>query len=428
MAELPRHAHRIFKRKNGKKTIYTYYTRHRNTPEALPSIRLPEPLSAEFSVSYAICEALEHRNGCLFLYGVQLPDVRDEAFWPEARKAYQAKERRDHENAKDFTALTEAFHAHEAFTGLAASTRRGYERSRDMVVAAWAFDLPSELTTPDAQAAIDALAETPATANQFRAYLSRLLSWGIPRGYSAINPVEHTEKIPGGEPWRPWPDWAFDILLEHAPFNCLMPAMSALFTGQRQSDVLPMQRQRKADTVIPVVAQKTGKQVWIPVHSEYRWWIDVAERMATEAASSRRKDGEALVVSTVLHLGIKGGQYTTDGFRTEWQRLMDTEPFKRFREERIVFHGLRKNAVINLLEVGCTESQVSAIVNMSPEMVRHYGMEVSTRRLAVDGMKLLEARWKEVRPAVLEQEQNANWKPAKRIGNRWERPTRKDKG
>jgi len=36
---------------------------------------------------------------------------------------------------------------------------------------------------------------------------------------------------------------------------------------------------------------------------------------------------------------------------------MDEESFKRFREERIVFHGLRKNAVINLLEVGCTENR-----------------------------------------------------------------------
>lgn len=112
---------------------------------------------------------------------------------------------------------------------------------------------------------------------------------------------------------------------------------------------------------------------------------------------------------------------TTDGFRTEWQRLMNTEPFKRFREERIVFHGLRKNAVVNLLEVGCTETQVGAIVNMSEQMVRHYGREVSMRALARDGMKLLESRWNEVRPDVLEREQNTNWKPARRIGNRWER-------
>lgn len=100
---------------------------------------------------------------------------------------------------------------------------------------------------------------------------------------------------------------------------------------------------------------------------------------------------------------------------------MDTGPFKRFREERIVFHGLRKNAVISLLEVGYTETQVGAIVNMSEQMVRHYGREVSMQVLARDGMKLLESRWNEVRPDVLEREQNTNWKPARGIGNRWQR-------
>ena len=66
------------------------------------------------------------------------------------------------------------------------------------------------------------------------------------------------------------------------------------------------------------------------------------------------------------------GRYAIDPFpvRTEWQKLMDEESFKRFREERIVFHGLRKNAVINLLEVGCTENQVGSICNMAKVRLR----------------------------------------------------------
>lgn len=140
--------------------------------------------------------------------------------------------------------------------------------------------------------------------------------------------------------------------------------------------------------------------------SGYRTWIEKAPK------------GDAVQ----LHLGVKRMPYeTTDGFRADWQRLMNTDPFIPFRENRLVFHGIRKNAVINLLEVGCTETQVGAICNMSEEMVRHYGKEVRVRVLARDGMKLLESRWGEVRQPALEQEQNANWKPAVRIGNRWER-------
>jgi hypothetical protein len=409
MVELPKHVHRITKRPKGRsETAYTFYTRHRNTPAALPSIALPEPLSAEFASAIEICTALERVCGTWFLHGAELPDHRSKEFWPAARKIHTAYQRRLHSDAKDFTALIDAFHEHEAFTSLAASTRRGYEASATMVKAAWAFDLPAELTTPDAQQAIDGLGETPATANQFRAYLSRLMKWGIPRGFCTSNPVQFTEKIPGTEPWKPWPEWAWEILVEHAPINLLLPAVSALFTGQRQGDVLLMPRPRESDQTIEVRAQKTDSTVWVPIHSAYRPWIEKAPK------------GDAVQ----LHLGVKGMPYeTTDGFRADWQRLMNTEPFKPFRENRLVFHGIRKNAVINLLEVGCTETQVGAICNMSEEMVRHYGREVRIRVLARDGMKLLENRWSEVRQPALEQEQNANWKPAQRIGNRWVRDT-----
>ncbi|MDR9760643.1 hypothetical protein RJJ37_13500 [Rhizobium redzepovicii] len=226
---------------------------------------------------------------------------------------------------------------------------------------------------------------TPATANQFRAFLSRLMAWGITRGYCSSNPVEHTEKIPGGEPWVPWPNWGFEILFEHAPFHMQIIAMSAFFTGQRQGDVLAMVKPKAGETTIAVKAQKTKRTVWIPIHSAYRKWID---RIPAND-------------SVMLYAGARTKYYkTADGFRTEWQKLMDEEPFKRFREERIVFHGLRKNAVINLLEVGCTENQVGSICNMSAQMVQHYGREVALRSLAKDAMKLMEARWSEIEPAA----------------------------
>ncbi|WP_245944926.1 hypothetical protein [Pelagibacterium lacus] len=385
---------------------------------------LPYPLAPTFAAAIEICGFLAKEEDSFFLHGAALPSHKDAEFWDKAHKIHAAWLRRQHEDAKDFTALVDKFNddANPVWTSLAPSTRRGYERSGEMIKAAWAFDLPEELTTVDAQQAIDALGDTPATANQFRAYLSRLMGWGIPRGFCTSNPVQFTEKIPGGEPWSPWPEWAFDILFEHAPFNMLLPAVSAYFTGQRQSDVLRMSRMKADEGVISVTAQKTGETVWIPVHSQYRPWLTRAEQMYVAANEQRAAGGRAAVVSGALHLGVKGLPYqTADGFRSEWQRMMSGKPFERFREERIVFHGLRKNAVINLLEVGCTEAEVGSITNMSPEMVRHYGRDVQKRRLAVNAMRRLEENWSTVAPSFLEQEQNANWKPSTRIGNRWER-------
>lgn len=268
---------------------------------------------------------------------------------------------------------------------LSASTQRGYKASGRVITEMVGDDLPADLTTVDAQQMIDELGETPATANQFRAFLSRLMAWGVPRGYCTSNPVEHIEKIPGGEPWVPWPNWAFEILFEHAPFHMQIIAVSAFFTGQRQGDALAMTKPKTGENTIAVKAQKTGNTVWIPIHFAYRKWID---RVPSND-------------SVMLHAGARAVSYKSpDGIRTEWQKMLAKEEFKRFRENRIVFHGLRKNAVINLLEVGCTENQVGSICNMSAQMVQHYGREVALRSLAKDAMKLMEARWSEIEPAA----------------------------
>lgn len=386
--ELPKHVHRVIKRRaNGSQTVYTFYTRFRNTKEAWPSIALPEPLEKEFSERLSICEAMTRDEKGFLLDGKRLPDLKSKEFWPEATKAHEAFIRRGRQGIKDFKALVEAFQSetNPFWTKLAASTQRGYRTSGDIIKETWGDDLPVDLTTVDAQDAIDALGETPAKANQFRAFLSRLMAWGASRGYCKTNVVEMTEKIPGGEPWVPWPNWAFEILLEHAPFHMQMIAMSAFFTGQRQGDVLAMTKPKAGENTIAVRAQKTGNTVWIPIHFAYRKWID---RVPTSD-------------SVMLHAGARATSYKSpDGFRTEWQKLMAKEAFKPFRENRIVFHGLRKNAVINLLEVGCTENQVGAICNMSAQMVQHYGREVALRSLAKDAMKLMEARWSEIEPAA----------------------------
>jgi len=162
-----------------------------------------------------------------------------------------------------------------------------------------------------------------------------------------------------------------------------------------------------------VVQAKTGVQVDVQIHSEYRRILDAAFPPHNVVALRE----ESL---RPLHLREDGEPWTLAGWKTAWQReitfgrVIAKEPtdadralalqeqaanpakvaaMKRLRDHRIVFHGLRKNAVINLLEVGCSEDEVGAIVGMSPAMVRHYGQEVRKHRLALNAMKKLEAGW-----------------------------------
>ncbi len=56
---------------------------------------------------------------------------------------------------------------------------------------------------------------------------------------------------------------------------------------------------------------------------------------------------------------------------------------------RLVFHGLRKSAVVMLLEAGCTTAEVASITGQSYEMVEQYAKQVSQRKLAAAAI----AKW-----------------------------------
>jgi hypothetical protein len=42
------------------------------------------------------------------------------------------------------------------------------------------------------------------------------------------------------------------------------------------------------------------------------------------------------------------------------------------RRHRLVFHGLRKSAVVFLLEAHCSDAETAAITSQSRDMVEHY--------------------------------------------------------
>jgi hypothetical protein len=161
-----------------------------------------------------------------------------------------------------------------------------------------------------------------------------------------------------------------------------------------------MTRPSDGASEMPIVAQKTSDRIPIQIHSEYRKIIDAAPTGV---------DGKLLHLHAkpqFLHLRADGKPWSYEGFKTAWGREMEKQvegkkPLAIMLERRWTFHGLRKNAVCRLLEVGCTEDQVGAIVGMSPAMVRHYAKEVSKFRLARSAMQLLGTGWETQRVHAL---------------------------
>lgn len=431
MVALPKY---VKKRTKPNGRIFLYYEKFRGTPRAWPRVPLPaDPFNAEFALRIEQCgRLLAKKDGDNWTW--QFVDIAGRAhdtcdpknknFWPEVDAAEKIGRELAAGKRKTFAALIIEYKDSDAYKlVLGEGSKEGYDIYLEDIRVALGSEVVAAFTPVNAQAAIDAYKGRPGAARYFRAVLSRLISWGIPRGYSPTNPVENTEKIGGGGTYSPWPDWAFELFFRYARLGLHLPVYSGLYTGQRSVDVFKMKRPKPTASEMPVVQQKTNVCAYVQIHSEYRQIIEAA----------RPHDGKVVALHDEdavkpLHVREDGVPWTQAGFETAWQREItygqviaanpkpaDVEAaawegaenpdkaaaMKRLREHRIVFHGLRKNAVIMLLEVGCTEDEVGAIIGMSAAMVRHYAKEVQRHHLAINAMKKLETGWAAIRKNVL---------------------------
>lgn len=211
----------------------------------------------------------------------------------------------------------------------------------------------------------DEMGDTPGKANNFVATLSLLYGRAIKLKLVGINPCTGLKRLRIGE-HQPWPAAVIQQAMDVAsPMTRLAIALH-LYTGQRISDVCRMEWAHVKDGTIRVVQQKTGKEVWIPIHGTLK----------AELARVPRH------VRWILYNEM-GNQMTRGRLQERllvvWRRLG-----VRYR-----WHGLRKNLVNNLLEAGCSTSQVSAITGQSLALVEHYAKGRDTKALAVSAM----AKW-----------------------------------
>jgi hypothetical protein len=173
---------------------------------------------------------------------------------------------------KTFSALVIEFKEHGAYTeDISDATRDQHDRYIEMIKEAWGDDPVDSLEATTIQNVLDkAFKDTPAAGRVFRSTLSRIISWGIRRGYRKDNPVDHTERRDSDGTYSPWTPQAFELFFKHARVDLHLAVYSGLFTGQRKETAQNMLRPKSDAVEIQVYAQKIKS--WIPtqIHSEYR--------------------------------------------------------------------------------------------------------------------------------------------------------------
>ena len=179
--------------------------------------------------------------------------------------------------------------------------------------------------------------------------LVRIFSWAEGRGLVAVNPLVKAGRLYRGS--RADKIWTDD---DEAAFNKVASAplrlalLLALWTGQRQGDLLRLTWLQYDGERIRLQQGKTGVRVSIPVGAPLKAALDPL----------RCKAGRVLTTN-------EGEVWTPDGFRASWRKACIKAGIAG-----ITFHDLRGTAVTRLAVAGGTEAEIATITGHSLRDVR----------------------------------------------------------
>jgi integrase len=248
--------------------------------------------------------------------------------------------------------LIAAFKASSEFTKKAPRTKKDYLRFLKMIEDEFG-DMPlSLLEKPKARGLFktwrDGMAHHPRTADYAWGMLARVLSVAKDRGTITTNVCERGGRLYSVDraeiTWQAEHIGAFGAV---ASPELRFALIVALWTAQRQGDLIRLTWSQYDGVHIRLKQSKTAARVVIPVGSVLKGALD----------AQRRTDGPILRNS-------RGKAWTGDGFRTSWGKATDKAGIEGLR-----FHDLRGTAVTRLSLAGCNNQQIAAITGHSEKEV-----------------------------------------------------------
>jgi integrase len=307
---------------------------------------------------------------------------------PEFMRSYNEAiaSRRRPAHGKLFTLIAE-FRASSEYSLLSDSTKRAYTAYLGMIETEFG-EMPIEaLSDPEVRGEFkrwrDGMADTPRKADYAWTTLARVLSVAHDRGRIPVNPCQRGGRLYAADrSEKIWTEDDIARLLAVASPGLAMAALLALWTGQRQGDLLRLPWSAYDGKNLRLRQSKTGRHIIIPVGKHLKAILDGADR-----------------VSTQMLTNDLGRPWTSDGFRTSWGKTC----IKAALADDLHFHDLRGSAVVRLAIAGATVPEIATFTGHSLKDVEaildaHYlGRDVQLAENAVRKLERKEKRTKTVK-------------------------------
>jgi integrase len=205
---------------------------------------------------------------------------------------------------------------------------------------------------------------------------ARVLSWAKDRGTISVNVLKSPGRVwKGSRAEKVWTDEDEARLLAVASPPMALAFMLALWTGQRQGDLLRLPWGAYDGQFIRLRQSKTEVRVVIPVGAPLKAMLDATPQ-----------------ISPVMIISSDGRPYTSDGFRASWRKTC-----KRAGIVGLTFHDLRGTAVSRMASAEASEIEIATVTGLT---VRNIKSIMDTHYLnrdpamAISAVKKLEKRTK----------------------------------
>lgn len=224
----------------------------------------------------------------------------------------------------------------EAYRKLSAKSRQWRDRACDLLCARWGTFDARDIRAEHCQALYDSLSAKPQTANRIWADISKLFSWGRPRGFCTENPALGIERVEVNSAYEPWPLPDLERLVRDGQEHIVEVALMALYTGQDRGDVL----ERLTDAAIAgeVWELHRGKTRKV-TRDRIRITLHPVAMAVVEKARARKREAGIIDPARPLLLNSRGEPWGS-GFGASWTKELHRLGLSG-REPRLTFKGLR---------------------------------------------------------------------------------------